>query len=53
MTTTIQIRAEIETAKRFKKLWERLKKSNKDISQGDTLEKAIQALELNLRQGES
>jgi len=48
MTTTIQIRAEIETAERFKKLWERLKKADKDVSQGETLGMAIAALETEL-----
>ena len=45
MTTTIQIRAEIDVAERFKALWERMKKSDADCTQGETLGSALTLLE--------
>lgn len=45
MTTTIQIRAEIETAKKFKAIWERLKITDSSTTQGETLETALGLLE--------
>lgn len=45
MTTTLQIRAEIETAEKFKKLWDRLKEADDKTTQGETLETALCLLE--------
>jgi hypothetical protein len=45
MTTTIQIRAEVEVAERFKALWERMKKVDKYCTQGETLGYALTVLE--------
>ena len=48
MTTTIQIRAEVKTAEKFKELWERLKKSDKNTTQGETLDRSLILLEEHL-----
>lgn len=45
MTTTLQIRAEIETAEKFKKLWDRLKEADEKTTQGETLETSLCLLE--------
>lgn len=45
MTTTIQIRAEIETAEKFKKLWDRLRTQDEKATQGETLDLALMLLE--------
>lgn len=45
MTTTLQIRAEIETAEKFKTLWERLQTVDEKTTQGEMLEMALCLLE--------
>ena len=45
MTTTLQIRVEIETAEKFKRVWERLKLADPSTTQGDTLEMTLTCLE--------
>ena len=48
MTTTMQIRADVKTAERFKDIWERLNTPTSEYTQGETLELALDALEQKL-----
>lgn len=48
MTTTLQIRTEIETAERFKRAWERLKSADPATTQGETIDMALDCLEKHL-----